>query len=1199
MSRCAGSCLLTLLCLSLSCTSSPELVGNGTIRCASDADCPDGYRCQAIVERCFLTAQSSSTAPALQEADSSLVPSLVAAQGTFTVTLVIDRELAAIPAIRAVHPNITLELPVTASGSRRFNSVFTFATGAPEGFYDVIADLVASDGNAATNLRVGTVELDATVPALESTTVSFRGAADNPLPDHSLRAARPDTETRVQLVASEALAGAVLAPVDSIGSLRFTSEATSDPTVFESSVIVTAGGPVDGIISTVVTLTDLAGNVATVAGPSLEFASATPALEVDESRFQIVRSPDGNATPEALGTGLEVPAGPHLQFAPKSLDGQSAIASTFRFADGSPVDLLRLWSNEEATTLVGTVAPSSDGAAWPRSFFALVPERVWLTAVDRAGNDSMPFAVRDYEWVGTLNQRLDGSGYASLDALPSARDALTFSVSTPIVDSVLVGGIDDSEWVQGFVARFDERVRSSGRPSERTRASSAYDRARGALLLFGGVGINGASAELWEWDDGWFLRAPAGPRPENRAGAMMTFADAQGVTVLFGGEAANRPTNDTWSWDGSRWRDLGPDSVPPPRSDGMIAHDVTTGVTVLFGGLGAGGIPLGDTWLWDGVRWSSPALTAAPSPRAFAAMAYSPESGGILLFGGRDAGGARLNDTWLWSNGRWDELAPTTVPPARARARLISIPSAGATLLVGGRIGASSDYAWTGSDWRIARPADDAEFPESPWVGHHEGRETTLLFSGTDIFDGIDQLYGGQLFLENGRWVFDTLTTIRTPVQRSHMFAFYPEAGASILYGGYLQGNGSTLRLDYVYAWNGRYWREITGSALPRAAGRHSGTFYYDETAGTLAVYGGSSNDSLDHRGLRFESGSYSWEGRALFATNPGDVANYAAAYSPGNSVVEDYLYLLPPNSSTLWRYDGLSWSQAPTATSGPPPRAHAAMVVDTARREVLLFGGRDGNGEREDFWAYDIDGAAWREVPVATSWPRARSEHGMIYVPESELTYLLFGGEDSSPALGDLWSWNGSEWAEVPIDGPRPEARRDFGLAYDHDRGVLVIASGSIGGGTSPPIETSDLWELTVAGDGRPALQASFSLSDSGIPLDGITALEVRAWCAGDYPPTPAVNRGADLRLWRSFGDPAGAGWNTVDRNEAGLIGLGDPALSFVESVSPNQYISGSDASIAVQCRLTGDSPSSDGRVGLDYAEVRVRYQLPPVAPR
>ncbi|MEM6730746.1 MAG: hypothetical protein AAF658_04280, partial [Myxococcota bacterium] len=179
---------------------------------------------------------------------------------------------------------------------------------------------------------------------------------------------------------------------------------------------------------------------------------------------------------------------------------------------------------------------------------------------------------------------------------------------------------------------------------------------------------------------------------------------------------------------------------------------------------------------------------------------------------------------------------------------------------------------------------------------------------------------------------------------------------------------------------------------------------------------------------------------------------------------------------------------------------------------------------------------------------------------------------------------------------GPRPAARRDFGLTYDSGRGVLVVVSGSIGGGVSgiQAVEVSDTWELTLAGNEAPSIQSRISLAEGRFPLSAVTELSVRAWCAADYPPSITVNRGADLRLWRSFGTPAGAGWQTVDRNDAGLVGLGDPALEFSESSMPLQYVIGSDASVALQCRLTDESPTSDGRVGLDYAEVRVRYTLP-----
>ncbi|MEM6732564.1 MAG: kelch repeat-containing protein, partial [Myxococcota bacterium] len=599
---------------------------------------------------------------------------------------------------------------------------------------------------------------------------------------------------------------------------------------------------------------------------------------------------------------------------------------------------------------------------------------------------------------------------------------LSFAVSTPVRDSAQVNGLDREFLLQEFVAKFDRRALPSERPEIRGRASSSYDRGRGVLILFGGITPSGASGDLWEWNERWVQRFPAGAVPDGRSGAMMVFDGARGVTVLFGGEVGGAPVDDTWTWNGSVWNDLTPDTSATARRDAMMAYDPVEGITLLFGGFDESGGVLGDTWIWNGFDWALQAPTSAPPARAFGAMEFSPGSGGILLFGGEDEAAQRFDDTWLWTGGDWQPLSPSTTPPARSRARLVRVddPTDSAPAepqLIGGRVGAANDYVWTGSDWQIARAADSAESYESPWVGYHEARDALLYFSGIDPFIA-SQYYQELLILDENQWRVVSPNTVQPPAYRANMLAYYPEAEASVFYGGYIQSVGSTTRLNDVYTWNGKVWKNITSSATPVAAGRHSAVLYYDTTSRALSVYSGSTGGPFDHRALLFSGGSFSWLSRALLMPNPGEMEGYAAAYGPGSTGVNNFLYLFPTNSSTLWRYTGIFWSAAPTSTPSPPQRSQAAMVVDTERREVLLFGGRTST-ERNDFWIYDIDSEAWREVPVVDPWPSPRSEHRMVYVPESDSTFLLFGGQDSEAPLADLWRWDGSTWSPVPIDGP------------------------------------------------------------------------------------------------------------------------------------------------------------------------------------
>src|SRR5262245_26789082 len=63
-----------------------------------------------------------------------------------------------------------------------------------------------------------------------------------------------------------------------------------------------------------------------------------------------------------------------------------------------------------------------------------------------------------------------------------------------------------------------------------------------------------------------------------------------------------------------------------------------------------------------------------------------------------------------------------------------------------------------------------------------------------------------------------------------------------------------------------------------------------------------------------------------------------------------------------------------------PGPRINHAMVYDSVRGRVVLFGGiaRDNTSEYGDTWEWD--GFRWERV--ATNGPAPRSKHAMAYDP-------------------------------------------------------------------------------------------------------------------------------------------------------------------------------------------------------------------------
>lgn len=140
--------------------------------------------------------------------------------------------------------------------------------------------------------------------------------------------------------------------------------------------------------------------------------------------------------------------------------------------------------------------------------------------------------------------------------------------------------------------------------------------------------------------------------------------------------------------------------------------------------------------------------------------------------------------------------------------------------------------------------------------------------------------------------------------------------------------------------------------------------------------------------------------------------------------------------------------TRVPRRFGTPDARSHAAMVYDSQREVIVLFGGVSNSDFLNDTWEYD--GNRWYQVETAVS-PPARVSHEMAYDPERGVT-ILFGGEvrtdfDGTQYLkrtlyGDLWEYDGQEWRQIQA-AEMPSPRIDFVMGYYPLEKAVFIASG------------------------------------------------------------------------------------------------------------------------------------------------------------
>src|ERR1039457_1451702 len=155
-----------------------------------------------------------------------------------------------------------------------------------------------------------------------------------------------------------------------------------------------------------------------------------------------------------------------------------------------------------------------------------------------------------------------------------------------------------------------------------------------------------------------------------------------------------------------------------------------------------------------------------------------------------------------------------------------------------------------------------------------------------------------------------------------------------------------------------------------------------------------------------------------------------------------------PLNESWVW--NGSNWTQESPQTS-PSVRVGHAMAYDSAQGQVVLFGGLTSGGFLNDTWVWD--GSKWAQESPKTSLP-VRIYHAMAYDSARSQIVLFGGAGDNGAFLNDTWVWDGSNWTRK-FPETSPPSRYVHAMAYDSWHGQVVLFGGADGNGNS----LNDTW--------------------------------------------------------------------------------------------------------------------------------------------
>ena len=832
------------------------------------------------------------------------------------------------------------------------------------------------------------------------------------------------------------------------------------------------------------------------------------------------------------------------------------------------------------------------------------PTDLWLSTLDRAGNQSGRTRIVDVAWTAALNGKVPASTYEN----PHRFETRTFSTGALRQgDALEVAG--SALNVTGDGRRMTTSAGSTYRrlgnaaPAQRARHSTAFDAARGKLVVFGGyfTDTGGAGDDVWEWDaGGWRQISPLDPEGDGNPPFLLrspaVFDPIQGGIVTY--------SNGLWLWTGASWKRLDRlNEGPWGTSYAAAAWDAGRNVLVLLGGT----FRSHDTWEWNGSSWRNATPIApgdSPPDSVRHAMVYDPVRRRVVTLGGN-----ATSDLWTWTGTRWEKLVCAgTAPPPRRSHELAWDPVRGELVTHGGWLGDEYDWApesWDGRTfvlrtvagvptWVDATPASGPLSPSYAGSGWDPAGRRFLLvrlpFSPTPGATEV-RVWGGST---ERTWNLLAIADPEgdgepaPPGVQDGAVAFNAARNVTVYHRGFSRE---------TWEWNGLSWArgaDATALAMPDQRRRFAVGSY---GAGVI-LFGGMPGGGAGALG-----DTWSWNGTTWQEVIPSpDPASDPEAVRYGMALVED------PDQGRLFRFGGCGWDPAlgPVCfpdlwewtgaawnkLGGEPwddPEEDGSPSADDANwadwpsvraiwdraRGSLVFS-RDAS---HVYWEWRRDSASWSRHDLSPQWPQQ---------PEP-IRFLFYDPTVGTPvALADNGAWQVDLTANVyrpmpsaNVDGLQTAPTLGF-LAYQPTLGKALIVAG-------PPVT----WEAGSAGGPAHLLHVDFRRANGPDPAACVEAapcpiqsIEVR-WAAGGSGPT---GDGGKLHAWTgewSLGvpfaapasTPATAAWSWTPASQVLASSLfHGPSRELSLAITPN----------------SATTAFGRAQVTTDAVAVTVRYRRP-----
>ena len=337
-------------------------------------------------------------------------------------------------------------------------------------------------------------------------------------------------------------------------------------------------------------------------------------------------------------------------------------------------------------------------------------------------------------------------------------------------------------------------------PAPRRDCALAYDSARGAAVLFGGLrtDIGEVLADTWEYDGTDWRETLPPTSPLRGFRPPMAYDSALGADVEFDGYVDERGTSAsangvTWEFRDGSWTRVLPPLSPVLDALGAMAYDSARGVAVLVGWAEVAGSETGETWEWDGASWREVATSDFPSLRDYFWTVYDSARRVVVLFGGSDAtspAAPSLADTWEYDGTAWTQARTPGAPRPRMEYAMAYDSARRVVVLFGGRHAATDTgcfgdtWEYDGVHWRQVYPAASPSAREGSAAAYDPVRHVVVLFGGAAFMPSGDGTYFDDTWEYDGTTWTQIPTTTQPPAMEDHTMTWDESLDAVVLFAG-------------------------------------------------------------------------------------------------------------------------------------------------------------------------------------------------------------------------------------------------------------------------------------------------------------------------------------------------------------------------------------------------------------------------------